>query len=146
MQLNLDCIRDILLCVEENTGLRKSCYFIDDGLEKTQEIIGAPLLPYPDYQDELQRKYSNNELIYHLRYCVNSDLLLAYGKLGLYETVIADLEPKGHEFLANIRDDKIWNKVKITAGKVGSKSIEALIQIASGLVSGLIKSQLSLPN
>ena len=29
MRLNMDCVRDILLCVEENTGLRKSCLFVD---------------------------------------------------------------------------------------------------------------------
>lgn len=29
MRLNFDCVRDILLCVEENTDLRHICIFVD---------------------------------------------------------------------------------------------------------------------
>ena len=29
MRLNFDCVRDILLCVEENTDLRHLCVFVD---------------------------------------------------------------------------------------------------------------------
>lgn len=37
MRLNFDCVRDILLCVEENTDLRHLCVFFD--IEHTSNQI-----------------------------------------------------------------------------------------------------------
>lgn len=144
MKLNLDCIRQILLCVEENTGLRKSCFFVDSGLEKGEIIIGNDPVPPPDYQNKLLKEFSNDELIYHINYCVESKLLTASSPLGLYQIFIADLTPKGHSFLENIRDNKVWSGVKSVAAKVGSKSLESVIQIASNVITQLIKAQFGL--
>ena len=44
MRINMDCIRDILLCVEENTGLQQRCFFISYDLAKVQELIGLPAI------------------------------------------------------------------------------------------------------
>lgn len=144
MKLNLDCIRQILLCVEEHTGLRKACFFIDSGLEESEIMIGNSPIPFPDYQSKLLEKFSNDELIYHLNYCVESDLLTTNESYGLYQIFIMDLTPKGHDFLENIRDSKVWSNVKDIASKVGSKSLDSIIQISSNVIAQLIKSQLRL--
>lgn len=141
MKLNLDCIRQILLCVEDNTGLRKCCFFIDSGLEESQNIIGSDLIPLPDYQTKLLKDFSNDEVIYHVGYCVEAELLSTNTSLGLYQTVITDLTPKGHDFLENIRDNKVWSGIKSVASKVGSKSLDSIIQIASNVITQLIKTQ-----
>lgn len=141
MRLNLDCVRQLLLCVEDNTGLREYCYFIDSGLEKSQTLIGESPIPPPDYQLKLLKNFSNDELIYHINYCVNAGLLSLNGTLGLYQTIVTDLTPKGHNFLENIRDNKIWSGVKNVAAEVGSKSLESVMQIASAVVMQLIKNQ-----
>lgn len=57
---------------------------------------------------------------------------------------VSDLSPHGHEFLANIREDTIWNDVKSISSKVGSKSLSAVSQIASLVIAEIIKSQLGL--
>lgn len=57
---------------------------------------------------------------------------------------VADLSPSGHEFLANIQSDTLWNNVKNISSKVGSKSLNTMIQIASAVVTEIIKSQLGL--
>lgn len=57
---------------------------------------------------------------------------------------IDDLAPAGHQFLANVRQDNIWNNTKTIAGKVGSKSLDALIQISSNVITELIKAQFCL--
>lgn len=144
MKLNLDCVRQILLCVEENTGLRKSCFFVDSGLEKGEVIVGNDPVPPPDYQSKLLEEFSNDELIYHINYCVESKLLSANSQLGLYQIFIADLTPKGHDFLENIRDSQVWSGIKNIATKVGSKSLESVIQIASNVITQLIKAQFGL--
>lgn len=144
MKLNLDCVRQILLCVEENTGLRQYCFFIDSGLEEGVTMIGDTPIPPPDYQVNLLKKFANDELIYHINFCAEADLLSVDGSLGLYQTVIADLTPKGHDFLENIRDNKIWSGIKGVAEKVGSKSLDAIIQISSNVITQLIKTQFGL--
>ena len=45
MRINMDCIRDILLCVEENTGLHQACFFIsyaDAGIQAALEHLTKP--------------------------------------------------------------------------------------------------------
>lgn len=139
MQLNLDCIRRILLCVENNTGLRKYCFFIDSNLEKAELLTGGRLIPPKDYQLELLHDFSNDELIYHVHYCIKADLLSTNSlSFDVYQIVITDLTPNGHRFLENIRDNKVWNNVKNIAEKVGSKSLDAVIQIASNVITGSI--------
>lgn len=141
MRLNLDCVRQLLLCVEDNTGLREYCYFIDSGLEECQINIGESPIPPPDYQDKLLKKFDNDELVYHINYCVDAGLLSTITPLGSYRIGIADLTPKGHDFLENIRDNSVWSGVKDIATKVGSKSLESVIQIAYDVITQRIKSQ-----
>lgn len=126
MRLNPDCIRDILLYCE-------NVCVPDNGAEF-------------DYQSVFtydNRKYSGEELYYHLRQCnLNGFFVNAEDYFLVSEYYVADISPKAHEFLSNIRKDTIWQKTKVTAAKVGSSSLNALCQIASSVVSGIIKSQI----
>ena len=67
MRLNMECVRDVLLCVEENTGIRKNCCFQDIKPEeyKTQRALGreAEPLDVPDYQVRLLDCYDIDELM-----------------------------------------------------------------------------------
>lgn len=141
MKLNLDCVRQILLIVEENTGLRKYCFFIDSGLEEGEIAIGSPLISLPDYQINLLKNYDNDELIYHINYCVESKLLSIDSSSGLYQIIIKDLTPKGHDFLENIRDNKVWSGVKSIASKIGATTLDSVIQISSNVITQLIRAQ-----
>lgn len=125
MQLNPNYVRDVLIATEANTGYK--IYF-----EYPQELDKAPSLA----------NYSDEEIRYHILQCAKANLIeLNYhdldGNLG-----INDLTPSGHEFLANIRSDTVWNNVKAVSSKIGSTSLSALTQIASGTITALIKYQL----
>ena len=125
MKLNPDCIRDILLAVEAicDTGR----YF--DSRIDLDKILG---------------NYSVEEIAYHARQCDMAGMFYKF-KRGIDSGwEVADLTPKGHEFLANIRENTIWNNVKAVSSKVGSKSLSAISQIASAVVTEIIKSQLGL--
>lgn len=127
MKLNPDCVRDILLVVESLQNVKHYYRF-------NSETIPV-LLP----------NYSVAEVIYHLRQCdLNGLLLNASHTMNYEEYTVSDLTPKGHEFLANIRESKIWNGVKEIAGKVGSSSLDAITQIASNVITELIKAQFGL--
>lgn len=128
MKLNPNCIRDILIAVEENTGYHT---YLDYPSEREQ----CPSLS--TYEDE--------EIKYHIYQCYKSGLIELRGKEDLSGNIeISDLTPAGHSFLANIRSDNVWNNVKMISTKVGSTSLSALTQIASGVISAIIKSQLGL--
>ncbi len=128
MKLNPNCIRDILIAVESNTG-----YHV-----------------YLDYPTQLDKcpslsNYNDNEIRYHIYQCYKSGLIEFAGKEDIGGNIaISDLTPSGHSFLANIRSDNIWNDVKNISLKVGSTSLTALSQIATGVVSAIIKNQLGM--
>ena len=125
MKLNPDCVRDILLAVEEGCDIGRGVS-----------------IPGPNYS-RLQ-PYNESEVLYHVRQCDLSGFLYQAKTdlLGMY--TIRDLTPAGHEFLANIRKDTIWSGVKDVAGKVGATSLNAIVQIASNVVAQIIKHQFGL--
>lgn len=121
MKLDLDCVRDILLTVEENTGYQK---YITYSINTKQ---------YGNLQ-----KYGNEKVMYHILQCEKSNLIEA-GQIDLAGNIlIKDLTPYGHKFISNIRENKNWNKVKKVANEVGTTSLEAIMQIAINIISGII--------
>lgn len=126
MKLNPDCIRDILLYVEENTDLKR--------------MVSLSPLNLPE---ELSQ-YNADEIMYHIKQAELSGLLIAPSWYLDGGCMIKYLLPSGHQFLADIREDSNWNKTKEIAQKAGSNSLDALKQIATGVVSAIIKAQLGL--
>lgn len=87
-------------------------------------------------------KYDTNELLYHVNQCLLSHLLIkGQGRLQV-DFPIAGLDPTGHEFLANIRQDTNWNKVKTKLSKIGSYSLSTITTVATSVMSEVVKSQL----
>ncbi len=125
MKLNPDCIRDLLIEIEQTCTV----------YERFDSI---------HHIENLTSKYSKDELAYHARQCSFAGLVCDYKTYISGDWMIGDLTPKGHEFLANIQEDTIWNNVKAISAKVGSKSISALSQIASSVITEIIKSQFGL--
>ena len=102
-------------------------------------MIGNSPTPPPEYQIELLQHFDNDEIIYHINYCIESGLLSTDQPLGLYRIFVSDLTPKGHDFLENIRDNKIWDGVKNVANKIGAKSLDSVFQISTNIMIQLIK-------
>lgn len=128
MKLNPDCVRDVLLTVEESCDFKKRLCYDQSG-------------PAPRHL----QKYTHDEIIYHMMQCSLSNLIVGFSSAdngGLI--TISDLSPDGHKFLANIREDTIWSKTKTVAAKIGSKSLDTLIQISSNVITALIKAEFGL--
>ncbi|WP_312281839.1 DUF2513 domain-containing protein [Oscillibacter sp.] len=141
MRLDTDCIRDVLLCIEDNTGLRTMCFFIDSGLTSVAQWTGDVTEP-PGYQEELLKKYDNDTLVYHIHYCIESELAIAReGNCG-YKIWICDLSPAGHELLAKIRDIDQWHSVKKGLSAVRNFSLSAISSVAEGVTSAAINAYL----
>lgn len=124
MKLNPDCIRDILLYVEENTSLKEQLF-----------------LNNFDLPDQLS-KYDPDELMYHIKQAELSNLIVMRCWYLNGGCAIKYLHPDGHQFLTNVREDSNWNRTKEIAKSAGSNSLDALKQIATGVISSIIKAQL----
>lgn len=124
MKLNQDLIRNILLTIEEETTYSNPLIVNWNN----EENKGYNLLS----------SYSSDEIFYHLQQSSKSDLIEANFNEDFI--TIFGLTPKGHSYIENIRNDDNWNKIKSIGKKLGTKSLDALIQISSNVVTELIKS------
>lgn len=122
MKLNPDCVRDVLLLTENETGYCK--YLMVTRGNCLQLIPG----------------YTADEILYHITQCENFNFIKANNSLGA--VTIKDLTPKGHIFLENIRNDNNWSATKKVASKVGSFSLDVLSNIAASIVTTLISKNL----
>ena len=123
MKLNPDCIRDIMLFVEERCDMESRIDFC--------EIYSV-----------LNDKYEQREIDYHIDQCNQNGF---FNKVYSYidgSRCLDRLTPKGHEFIENIRSATVWAAVKDKAGKIGSFSIDVLTKIAVSVVTHLINSTL----
>lgn len=132
MKLNPDCIRDILLTVELETDLKSHFLFYNESHPCCDK--------HNDY--ELLKKYSIDEVLYHLKQCELSNLLFNVKWYKDDSCSVSFLSPTGHEFLANVRADSIWNDVKSVASKIGSISLDVLVKISTGILNQIINKQL----
>jgi hypothetical protein len=124
MKLNPDCIRDVLLDVEEK------CDYIN-------------CFEFPDDSNRL-KSYDRNTALYHIKQCDRSGLITGFKTLLNTGCLIGDLSPSGHEFLSNIRSETTWNATKEITKKIGTDSLSAMLQVASGIVAEIIKNYLGI--
>ena len=124
MKLNPDCIRDILFYVEGNTDLNKHVTFKSESPIKQLD------------------NYSTEEILYHVKQCELSGFFERTTRNLVGDCTISYLSPAGHQFLSNIRSDNVWNDVKEISKKVGSNSLQAIVQIATSVITTIIQHQL----
>lgn len=125
MRLNMDCIRDILLTVEERSAYRSMIFF-----------------PHVKEQAERLATYSDDEILYHVRQCDQSGLLFGVRYAPNETIIVQDLRPEGHSFLSDIRPISAWKRAKEIATDVGATALDVMINIASQVTAELISSRL----
>lgn len=113
MKLNPECLRDILLYVE------------NADFDETVSI--------PDLFNEFKDIYSENEIKYHIQQCKLNDF---FTKISTYDNytqgIIYGLTPKSREFLDAVRSNTKWNKIKPQLIKAGISTISTLIKFLLG--------------
>lgn len=126
MKLNPDCMRDVLIVME------KAGY---------QEYL-RPSAIY-----EALPTYSEDEINYtiiKLNEAKFIDAIIKEYNTGVTILSLNDITYTGHQFLADVRSDSIWNEIKKISKKVGSDSISAISEIAASVVSSFVKNQFGL--
>ncbi|WP_278244054.1 DUF2513 domain-containing protein [Catenibacterium mitsuokai] len=123
MELNKDCVRDVLLSCEELLKIDEDGYMNSLSHEELGQVL-------PNYKTE--------DIIYTVVKLKEAGFLdvkvtRASGNI-LVDVRINDITFTGHEFLNDIRDDNNWKKVKEIAKSVGAFSINMIAQIAVGVI------------
>lgn len=126
MKLNIDCIREILLIMED--------------MPRNESLSGAELR-------EILSEFSADDVDYSCLKLKEAGYIEATIKVipeEFFVLQLKDITFSGHQFIADIRTQTVWNETKSICEKVGSFSISAIMQIASGVVTSFINQQLGI--
>ncbi len=124
MKLNQDCIRDLLL-------------YLEDNLTYTDEI---------KINNLSLKNYSKEDLMYTADRLIEANYLNTRICWNFNEThiiMVKSITYQGHQFLDNLRDDKIWNKAKSILKPLKSVSIEIISKTLSNIIIQYINQQIS---
>lgn len=122
MQLNPDCVRDILLSIESVTDYNTVWKY-----EKGKCSY------------DFLSQYSHNEIVYHVTQCERANLITKPRVYNAHNFImISDLTPAGHQFLDFARSSTIWEKVKSTSKKIGVASLSSLLEIGINTIAEFI--------
>lgn len=126
MRLNHDCIRDVMLYIEQNITERYSV------------LSGQKLAT------DLSDKYDANTIAYTLYQLENAKLIGDLVSADNYNMPlkIRDLTWSGHEYLDNIRDKTAWSKLKESG--LASMSLDVAKELAKEIVLSIAKNKLKL--
>lgn len=131
MKLKQECVRYVLLSLEQQ------------GFEMTQQGVQLP-----DIQSALANaNFSNDDISYTLIQLLDGKYINAkYDKYNVgFSLIVYDITWKGHELLDSIRDDKVWENTKKATQQLKSVSIGILSNVASAVLTSMIKQATGLP-
>ena len=112
MKLNHDCIRDVMIYIEEN------CIYEDD--DRGNRSIHSRVFYEITHDKKLSARYTEDEIIHVVAQLYFEDMFIATmtpETLNFRQVEVDSLSFKGHEFLDNIKDDTVWKKAKKFIGE-----------------------------
>ena len=123
VKLNQDCIRDILLTIEDMDytmeGLTKESFETTERMQK---------------YDPIQILYTLKRL-YDARFV---EVAFAKGEAFYVFYIVHSMTYEGHQLLDSIRDEHIWLETNKKASKVSSVSIPVLQNIATSVMKNYL--------
>lgn len=135
MKMNLDCLRAVLLAIEEEPCLSVSeigeVSFTSISLQKLFNLL-------PEFDKE--------NISYSVLLLIDGDYIktaFEYGSSVSQSCQITRMTLAGHKLLENLRDEKRWQTVKSIASAVRNYSLSALSAIAEGVTSAAIQQAIS---
>lgn len=120
MKLNHECIRDLLLYLEDNL-LFKSHLCAND----------LEIAPY----ESIDIIYAAAKLS-ESKYIEASQILYSHGTIPTIH--VHSLTWDGHKLLDNIRDENVWNNTKSVVAQLSSVSIGIIDNVSNKIISKMI--------
>lgn len=123
MRLNPDCIRDILLILDEE-------YFIPDSHGYVNQVPPRELL-----SNKALEKYTPNELLYTIDRLFEAQLLIKGSRyVDADRPYIKDLDPDAYTFIDSIKPVSNWEKIKAAFKQYAPSTIPAIIDLAQKIL------------
>lgn len=120
MKLNHDCVRDLLIFLENNLTYQNS-YWISD-------------IELSDYShDDL---LYTAEKLYEAGY-IDCDIIKTLSS-NQPQILIKEITWNGHELLDNIRDNSVWTKIKKKLSGFASVSLPIINSVGASIITDLI--------
>lgn len=127
MKLNPDCVRDILLTIEDEMQYDDRTFSIGENFY---------------YKFNRLKQYDWSEIRYHIIKCDEAGFI-TISKSITTNIWIKDILFRGHEFIANIKDDTNWSKAKKAVNKLGTMSLSVIESVAKGFGEGVTEASLN---
>lgn len=140
MRLNPDCVRDVMLTLEEMLSIeiqekdgRPESFFF-----KTLQIDSLVCI--------MREKYKSEDIVYSVVQLAEDGYIIArkdpsvrdWSDFVTLEKILY-ITPKGHEFLASISDKNSWGeKIKPVLDKLGSLSLSIIETVSKGMTGAVI--------
>jgi|AKZA01.1.fsa_nt_gi Hypothetical protein (DUF2513). len=120
MKLNHDCVREVLLCIEEN-------------MELNDQILPNQLVLH---------NYTYDEIAYTVQKLIEAGFIKGKDQGTMDDAglcLIFGLTWNGHEFLDTIRDPRIFSETqKKILSTVGSTSLSIVASVATSITKSLL--------
>ena len=140
MKLDKDCIREVLLYIEEH------CIFETDKFgEKRIHIVGLHELAESNELSE----FDEDNIRYTIVKLMEGDYIKGGfipkdSGLNFKIVQITQLTLRGHDLLDNIRPEPVWNETKGILHKIGDFSLGIMSQVAGETMAAYTKSMMGL--
>lgn len=124
MRLDKDCVRDLMIYVEENATL-----------DADIDVSGIQLTDF-----------STEEILYTAIKLIEAKFLIGKCKWDIMGNPLIHVNAitwEGHEFLDTIRDNAVWQETKKRISRFAAVSVNILSSVSAQVISQLIKNQLS---
>lgn len=127
MKLGCECVRDVLLCLEEYPFLVQE---ESDMVERNDMLFEQIAEALPDYPQP--------EIMYTLLRLkeggyINAEYRISEGVIFLF--VVSDMTFAGHELLEKIRPETAWKKTLSVLKNVGSFGIDLLSSVSGSILA-----------
>lgn len=122
--LNFDCVRDLLVYLDENLEFKDNGKTI--GIKMNNVLENDPL-----------NKYSRTEISLAIEYLLGKDLIVKTNPDSPQSPMtvkVSKITPLGYEFLKTFKDNTVWNKLKKTSGDLAKFTIRELIALGISLM------------
>lgn len=113
MKLNHDCVRDILLYLEE--------YLFDKPLKIRKIAL------------HFENKYTLDEVVYSFQFLVEKNYIKILTPTCTHRSVVKSITATGHDFLDTIKPLSRWQSACKIASETGTTSLSAIIDIIKGI-------------
>jgi hypothetical protein len=126
MKLNYDCLRDVLLALEENLQMSEDLSFDILKLEDITNLLDS-------------KNYSPKDIYYAVYNLIEIDMVegdIQFADGGIpYFCYIQNITYRGHEFLQTVKSETVWSQIKDKLRPVAGLSVELITEVGKTLIA-----------